>query len=109
MKWLPPPVDVLKINSDGVFIANEKCGAWGFVISDSAGQGVLARSGRLPAVHDALAAEGEACLAALYAAMAAGISRIIIETDSSNLALALRSDSFDQSQGVLSTVRLVIC
>jgi hypothetical protein len=69
-KWLPPPVDVLKINSDRAFIAIEKCGAWGFVIRDSAGQGVLAGSGRLPAVHDAVAAEGEACLAALYAAMA---------------------------------------
>jgi hypothetical protein len=41
-KWLPPPADVLKINTDGAFIANEKCGAWGFVIRDSAGQGVLA-------------------------------------------------------------------
>jgi ribonuclease HI len=83
-QWTPPPPDVLKINSVGDFIDTDKRGAWGFVIRDGAGQGVLAGSGRLNAVYDALAAEGEACLAALYAAMSVGISRIIVETDSSN-------------------------
>jgi hypothetical protein len=43
--------------------------------------------------------EGEACLAILYAAMDVGISRIIIETDSSNLAKTLRSEAYDQSPG----------
>ena len=84
-RWLPPPADVLKINTDGAFIEKEKCGAWGFVIRDCDGHGVLAGAGRLRAVHDALTAEGEACLAALQAALGAGISRIIIETVSSLL------------------------
>jgi hypothetical protein len=60
---------------------------------------VLAGAGKLRAVHDALAAEGEAYLAALYAAMDIGISRIILETNSSNLVTALQSASFDQSPG----------
>ena len=55
------------------------------MIRDCDGHGVLAGAGRLRAVHDALTAEGEACLAALQAALGAGISRIIIETDSSLL------------------------
>jgi hypothetical protein len=52
------------------------------VVRDGAGSGVLAGSGRLSAVHDALAAEGKACRAATND----GISRIILETDTSNLA-----------------------
>jgi hypothetical protein len=98
-RWIPPPSDVLKINTDAAFIAQEKSGAWGFVIRDCGGHGVMEGSGRIRAVHDALAAAGEACLAALYAAMDIGIWRIILETDSSNLATALRSASFDQSPG----------
>jgi len=67
-RWRPPPADVLKINSDGAFHIVERSGAWGFVVRDSDGFGVLEGSGRLKAVHDALSAEGEACLAALRAA-----------------------------------------
>jgi ribonuclease HI len=88
-RWLPPPANVLKVNTDEDFLANEKKGAWGFIIRDGDGHGVLAGSVKLYAVNDALAAEGEACLAALYAAMSAGISRIIMEMDSANLAAAL--------------------
>ena len=82
-RWLPPPADVLKINTDGAFIEKEKCGAWGFVIRDCDGHGILAGAGRFRAVYGALSTEGEACLAALQAALEAGISRIFIETDSS--------------------------
>ena len=82
-RWLPPPANLLKINSDGALIEKEKCGAWGFVIRDCDGHGILAGAGRFRAVYGALSTEGEACLAALQAALEAGISRIFIETDSS--------------------------
>jgi hypothetical protein len=59
-KWTPPPPDILKTNTDGAFRAAEMDGARGFCIRDSDGNGVLAGSGRLNAVHDALSAEGEA-------------------------------------------------
>jgi ribonuclease HI len=55
----------------------------------------------LNAVHDALAAEGEACLAALNAAMDLGISGVAVETDSSNLVEALTSNKFDQAPGAV--------
>jgi ribonuclease HI len=48
-------------------------------------------------VTDALAAEGEACLAALEAAMVRGTSHVITETDSTNLISAMQSGSFDQA------------
>jgi hypothetical protein len=60
---------------------------------------VLAGSGRLVARHDVIAAEGEACLAALKAAMSIGISQVIIETDSVTLATAIKSSSYDQAPG----------
>ncbi|RLM74888.1 hypothetical protein C2845_PM15G08720 [Panicum miliaceum] len=74
--WQPPPVDILKINFDGAFRAGEKDGAWGFIIRDSDCQAIVAGSGRLSSVPDSLSAEGEACLAALEAAMNRGISRL---------------------------------
>jgi ribonuclease HI len=70
-----PPSNLLKINIDGAFCDKERKGAWGFVIRDSDGQGVLAGSSNPLAVHNALAAEAEACVAALNAAMAVGISQ----------------------------------
>ena len=91
--------DILKINFDGAFRAGEKDGAWGFCIRDSDGKGILAGSGRLKSVQDALSAEGEACLAALKAAMELGISRVIVETDSTSLVKALNSNTFDQTPG----------
>jgi hypothetical protein len=30
-RWQPPPANVLKVNTDGAFLANEKKGAWGFI------------------------------------------------------------------------------
>jgi ribonuclease HI len=59
------------------------------VVSDSERNGVLAKSGPLRVVHDALVAEGEACLAALNAAMNIGISQVIIETNSLTLISAI--------------------
>jgi hypothetical protein len=65
-------------------------------VRDSEGHGVLAGSGRLVTVNDALSAEGEACVAALQVCMNVGISQVI-ETDSANLVTALQSSSFDQA------------
>ncbi|RLN33245.1 hypothetical protein C2845_PM03G27040 [Panicum miliaceum] len=95
----PPPPDVLRINFDGAFQEMGKTGARGFVVRDSDGQGIVAGCGRLEAVHDALSAEGEACLMALKAAMEIGISQVIIETDSVNLVNAVQLGSFDRAPG----------
>jgi ribonuclease HI len=81
---------VLKINIDGAFCAKEKNGAWGFIMRDSDGHGVLAGSGCLPNMEDALTAEGEACSNALAAATKRGIFRVVIETNATNLVHALQ-------------------
>ena len=59
------------------------------------GDTVLAGAGRINVAHDALSAESQACLAALYAAMDHGLSQIILETDSTILVDALQSCSYD--------------
>ena len=66
---------------------------------DSDGHGVLAGSGKLAAVHDALFVESEAVLAALKAAIDVGISLVIVEADSTNLLSAIQTASFDQAPG----------
>lgn len=109
-EWRPPPRDILKINIDDAFREEEKTGAWGFMIRDCDGNGVLAGSGRLRWVHDALTAEREACLLALSAAMDAGISRVMIETDSTNLVSAVKSGDFDMAPGgvIFKEIRLLL-
>jgi len=98
-RWTKPGGEVLKINSDGSFHEKEKIGAWSFVVRDSDGHGVLAGSGKLAAVHDALFVESEAVLAALKAAIDVGISLVIVEADSTNLLSAIQTASFDQAPG----------
>ncbi|EAZ21058.1 hypothetical protein OsJ_36702 [Oryza sativa Japonica Group] len=95
--WKAPPLGILKINFDGAYREMSRDGASCFVIRGENGQGVLAGSGRLPMVSDALMAEAEACLAAHEAAIDHGISQVIIESDCLNLVSALKSDEFDRS------------
>lgn len=100
--WVPPTTDVLKINFDGAFLKTQKKGAWGFIVRDHTGASVVAGAGRINVVHDALSAESQACLAALYVAIDHGLSQIILETDSTTLVDALQSRSYDFSAcGVL--------
>ncbi len=108
--WKAPPPGILKINFDGAYREMSRDGAWGFVIRGENGRGVLAGSGRLPMVSDALMAEAEACLAALEAAIDHGISRVIIESDCLNLVSALKTDEFDGSSGgiVFRELRLIL-
>ena len=40
--WEPPPEGVWKINVDGAFSAEDRKGAWGFVVRDSEGGASLA-------------------------------------------------------------------
>ncbi|TVU08775.1 hypothetical protein EJB05_42187, partial [Eragrostis curvula] len=100
-KWSPPPPELLKINIDGAFSENLKSGAWGFIVRDHEGAAVLAGSGHLTAVHDALCSEAQAGLAALQAAITHGMSRIQLETDSTCLMMALKTEVYDHATGGL--------
>jgi ribonuclease HI len=57
-------------------LTKKRPGAWGFIIRDNEG---VAGSGNVSPLYDALMAETMACVKALEAANAQGISRIQIE------------------------------
>ena len=80
-KWVIPPVGRVKINFDAAFIESTREGSWGFVARTDTGQFVAAASGKLNNVKDALAAEAEACVAAVEGAAAIGLHRVILESD----------------------------
>jgi hypothetical protein len=75
-KWLPPDEGVLKINCDGAFVQSTKKGAWGFVTRDHEHTAIAVGAGHLDYVWDTMQAEAQACLEALRAAQALGISHI---------------------------------
>ena len=79
----------------------EKSGGWGFILRDKNGVVVMAGAGRL---DSAPCAEALACLATLIAMSAQGMTRIQLESDSSNLVSALKSSAFDQSPAPASVL-----
>lgn len=84
--WMTPPEGVLKVNADGAFVQCSKQGGWGFGFRDHTGDPVLIVAGNLAGVQDTLMAEAFACLKALEEAVAHGISRLQLETDSTYFA-----------------------
>lgn len=107
-RWTPPPATLLKVNIDGAFFGETKSGGWGFVVRDPYGHAVLAGAGKLVAVHDAICAEAQAGLAALQAVVMHGMARAQLETHSTCLVSALKSDAYDQAAGASSSKRCVI-
>lgn len=96
--WIPPASEILKINIDGAF-KESSAGACGFITRNHSGEPVLAGVANITPVLDALAAETTACLFALESAERYGISRIELETDSSQLREAITSMSRDLAPG----------
>jgi len=70
--WAAPPEGVWKINVDGAFCAENRNGAWGFVIRDHAGHPSIAGAGCIEVVAEALCAEAHACIGGLTAASSKG-------------------------------------
>lgn len=102
-KLITNPLAYLKINVDVAFKQESKTHAWGFIIliltRRKEGCVVLAGAGNLGLVHDALLAETLARKQALEAAEHFSISQVVIETDSSQLKVAISSPSRDLAIG----------
>ncbi|XP_073367696.1 uncharacterized protein [Aegilops tauschii subsp. strangulata] len=100
--WTKPAEGILKINVDGSFNKDTKSGGWGYVIRDHEGDVVIAAAGRLNHTSDALQAEAEACIQAIYKAQELGIGRAVVETDAMLLVQVIKSSSYDLApNGVL--------
>lgn len=97
--WKPPDYDQLKINVDGAFRKEDSAGACGFIIRNHNGVPMLAGAVNISPALDGLAMEMAACLFALESAERFGISRVELETDSSQLREAITSYSRELSAG----------
>ena len=93
-RWCKPTGDSLKINVDASYIAETSCGGWGFVIRDAIGAVIHAGAGAILYSMDDFHSEVLACLAALKAASEKGMTRIVVETDSMMLWLAIERNTF---------------
>uniref|UniRef100_A0A8I6X063 RNase H type-1 domain-containing protein n=1 Tax=Hordeum vulgare subsp. vulgare TaxID=112509 RepID=A0A8I6X063_HORVV len=93
--WTKPEVGILKINSDGSYNKDTLTGGWGYIIRDHEGDVVVTAAGRLHHVNDALQAEAEACIRAIYKAQELGIGNVVMETDASTLVSAIRTSRYD--------------
>ncbi|BAD52850.1 hypothetical protein [Oryza sativa Japonica Group] len=80
-------------------VLQRRLGVFGFLVRDHLGCGVLAEAARLTYVHDAISVEAEACLAALPAVVAHGITSILVESDLSVLISALQTNEYASAPG----------
>uniref|UniRef100_A0ACD5VHH0 Uncharacterized protein n=1 Tax=Avena sativa TaxID=4498 RepID=A0ACD5VHH0_AVESA len=96
--WLPPPVDVIKINVDGSFLDNSNTGGWGAIGRNHTGEPVFAACGRIPAAAEALQTELLALIHVIPVAEQLGIGRVIISTDCTKLKHAIETSAYDLSR-----------
>ena len=86
-----------KINTDGAFRAVTNQGGWGFVVRNRVGDFLEGGCGNLRRVASSFQAEALAVLHSVVRVSQLGISRIILETDASDLVRGLTSTDLDQS------------
>ena len=97
VKWEPPPPEVYNINIDASFRAITRSGGWGFVARDNNGVFLEGGCGHLEHISNPTHAEALAALYSLKRIAHLGMTRIIFETDASNLHKGLTSDELDRS------------
>ena len=95
--WKPPPENTVKLNCDGAFFAGERTGGWSFVIREWDGGVISAGYGKLDNVGEAFHAEIISCLQGIQRAADLGMQRMILETDASMVAQAMKSTDYDRS------------
>jgi len=96
--WTPPPEGWIKLNTDAAFTSMKIPGGSGAIARDHQGRIVLAACSPLPSCIDAVEAEAKAALLGVRVALGHGHDKIILETDSSMVAVALQSCSLDRSE-----------
>jgi hypothetical protein len=108
--WSKPARDEYKVNSDGSFSQNSGDGGWGYVIRDHVGEVIKAGVGKCAHLLDAFHSEVLACKAGVQAAEEMGMPRVVVETDSLLLKLALDSNSFALSQagGIIHEIKSML-
>lgn len=89
--WRPPPIGVIKINTDASFSSNSKIGYAGIIGRDEKGELVMGLTKKFP-VNSALLAEALALREAIQAAANFSIPKVILESDCLPLIRACRKE-----------------
>ncbi|TVU00700.1 hypothetical protein EJB05_53858, partial [Eragrostis curvula] len=89
------PHNTYKVNIDGSFMAATGTGGWGFVARDGDGVFLEGGCGNLARVSSPLHAEALSALHSLERAAQLGMTRIILETDATELERALTTSELD--------------
>ncbi|XP_042499912.1 uncharacterized protein LOC122078117 [Macadamia integrifolia] len=90
--WIPPPLDVLKINADASFVKDKSFGALGFSTRSHNGYPLLAASNPTP-MHSIISGEAEAIKEGILEAIGLGYFRLWVESDNQEVITALSNDS----------------
>jgi hypothetical protein len=96
-RWTKPTGDFIKFNTDGAFFPGSNNGGWGFIPRDAQGDVRGSGYGHLRYIREPLRAEAEACVRALQYAAGWGMTLVHIETDSTILAEALQTNTYDRT------------
>jgi hypothetical protein len=91
-------------------IQHEKNGGWGFVIRDAQGAVIRAGAGGEDFLLDAFHSEIIACHAGLKEAARVGLQNIWLETDATQVQMALMTDDFRLSAvgGIITEMKFLI-
>lgn len=96
-RWSPPAESWLKFNTDGSFLAPEGCGGGGVIVRDHTGRFIAGACHFFPAAVAPEGAEALACKRGLQLAKEIGCQKLVLETDSENVAAKLNEESRDLS------------
>jgi hypothetical protein len=87
LKWVPPDGEVLKINRDAGFHAEELRGGTGVVVRNNSGLLIRAQALWYEHVANAMTMEAYAIRDAVILAMEQGYHKVAVESDAQSLAL----------------------
>jgi hypothetical protein len=87
LKWVPPDGEVLKINIDAAFHAEELRGGTGVVVRNNSGLLIRAQALWYKHVANAMTMEAYAIRDAVILAMEQGYHKVAVESDAQSLAL----------------------
>ncbi|KAL4379488.1 hypothetical protein GQ457_02G040490 [Hibiscus cannabinus] len=97
VRWCPPSFPLLKLNVDGAFRIEDRCGAIGFIVRDNVGLVLGGGAYFIREAHSADFVEAQAVIHALWFACSKGIKKVIIECDAPMVASKLKNKFADFS------------
>ncbi|KAK8632968.1 hypothetical protein V6N13_013824 [Hibiscus sabdariffa] len=97
VRWCPPSFPLLKLNVDGAFRIEDRCGAVGFIVRDNVGSVLGGGAYFIREAHSADFVEAQAVIHALWFACSKGFKKVVIECNAPAVASKLKTNFPDFS------------